>query len=38
AVRQAKQYLTEALRQADRLRVGSGHGPVHHFHAWWPNA
>ncbi|MEB2335403.1 MAG: bifunctional hydroxymethylpyrimidine kinase/phosphomethylpyrimidine kinase, partial [Burkholderiales bacterium] len=36
AVRQAKQYLTEALRQADRLDVGSGHGPVHHFHAWWP--
>ncbi|KDB99665.1 hypothetical protein AZ18_4646, partial [Bordetella bronchiseptica D993] len=21
--------------QADRLQVGSGHGPVHHFHAWW---
>ena len=38
AVRQAKAYLTEALRQADRLRVGSGHGPVHHFHAWWPRA
>ena len=38
AVRQAKQYLTEALRQADRLEVGSGHGPVHHFHAWWPRA
>ncbi len=38
AVRQAKQYLTEALRQADRLEVGSGHGPVHHFHAWWSRA
>ncbi len=38
AVRQAKQYLTEALRQADRLDVGSGHGPVHHFHAWWSRA
>ena len=38
AVRQAKQYLTDALRQADRLDVGSGHGPVHHFHAWWPRA
>jgi len=35
AVRGAKDYLTEALRQADRLEVGSGHGPVHHFHAWW---
>lgn len=38
AVRRAKAYLTEALRQADRLQVGSGHGPVHHFHAWWPRA
>ena len=35
AAREAKAYLTEALRQADRLQVGSGHGPVHHFHAWW---
>ena len=35
AARLAKQYLTEAIRQADTLQVGSGHGPVHHFHAWW---
>ncbi len=35
AGRAAKDYLTEALRQADRLSVGSGHGPVHHFHRWW---
>ncbi|MCD6681041.1 MAG: bifunctional hydroxymethylpyrimidine kinase/phosphomethylpyrimidine kinase [Burkholderiaceae bacterium] len=35
AVREAKRYLTEALRHADELQVGSGHGPVHHFHAWW---
>lgn len=33
AVRQAKQYLTEALRHA--YPVGSGHGPVHHFWQWW---
>ncbi|MDR1789748.1 MAG: bifunctional hydroxymethylpyrimidine kinase/phosphomethylpyrimidine kinase [Opitutaceae bacterium] len=33
AVRAAKTYLTDALRAADRLSVGSGHGPVHHFHA-----
>ncbi|MCL4185739.1 MAG: bifunctional hydroxymethylpyrimidine kinase/phosphomethylpyrimidine kinase [Burkholderiaceae bacterium] len=38
AIRRAKEYLTEALRHADRLQVGSGHGPVHHFHAWWPRA
>lgn len=36
AARGAKEYLTEALRAADRLDVGHGHGPVHHFHAWWP--
>jgi len=35
AARRAKAYLTEAIRQADRLAVGAGHGPVHHFHAWW---
>lgn len=35
AVGAAKTYLTEALQSADLLNVGSGHGPVHHFHAWW---
>ncbi len=35
AARDAKQYLTEALAQADRLDVGQGHGPLHHFHRWW---
>jgi hydroxymethylpyrimidine/phosphomethylpyrimidine kinase len=35
AARHAKAYLTEALRQADQLSVGTGHGPVHHFHALW---
>ncbi|HWL29913.1 MAG TPA: bifunctional hydroxymethylpyrimidine kinase/phosphomethylpyrimidine kinase, partial [Burkholderiaceae bacterium] len=35
AARRAKQYLTEAIRHADRLAVGAGHGPVHHFHGWW---
>lgn len=35
AVREAKDYLTGALQAADRLHVGSGHGPVHHFHAVW---
>lgn len=35
AVSQAKEYVTAALRAADVLNVGSGHGPVHHFHALW---
>jgi len=36
AVRAAKAYITDAIRAADRLHVGGGHGPVHHFHRWWP--
>ena len=35
AAKQAKDYLVAAISQADRLQVGSGHGPVQHFHAWW---
>lgn len=35
AVAQAKQYISAAIRAADNLNVGSGHGPVHHFHAVW---
>jgi hydroxymethylpyrimidine/phosphomethylpyrimidine kinase len=36
AVEQAKAYITRAIQAADRLNVGHGHGPVHHFHALWP--
>jgi hydroxymethylpyrimidine/phosphomethylpyrimidine kinase len=35
AVREAKEYLTGALRASERLDVGQGRGPVHHFHQWW---
>jgi hydroxymethylpyrimidine/phosphomethylpyrimidine kinase len=35
AVGAAKRYVTDALFAADRLEIGSGHGPTHHFHAWW---
>lgn len=38
AARAAKTWLTGALRAADRLEVGGGHGPVHHFHELWPGA
>ncbi|MBO3143465.1 bifunctional hydroxymethylpyrimidine kinase/phosphomethylpyrimidine kinase [Dermatophilus congolensis] len=31
----AKTWLTHALEHADALDIGHGHGPVHHFHAWW---
>ena len=33
--RDAKVWLTQALRRADELEIGHGHGPVHHFHALW---
>lgn len=35
AVRQAKAYVTAAITASDTLKIGHGHGPVHHFHAWW---
>jgi hydroxymethylpyrimidine/phosphomethylpyrimidine kinase len=31
----AKHYLVGAIRAARALSVGSGHGPVHHFHRLW---
>jgi hydroxymethylpyrimidine/phosphomethylpyrimidine kinase len=35
AVAAAHGYLQAAIRAADRLHVGHGHGPVHHFHEVW---
>jgi hydroxymethylpyrimidine/phosphomethylpyrimidine kinase len=35
SVRAAKDYVTAALAAAHRIKIGAGHGPVHHFHAWW---
>lgn len=35
AVREAKAYVTAAIAASDRLAIGKGHGPVHHFHKWW---
>lgn len=34
AVRDAKAYVSAAIAAADRLNVGHGHGPIHHFHAF----
>ena len=36
AVGDAKRYIAAAIAAADRLEIGRGHGPVHHFHAVWP--
>lgn len=38
AVGQAKQYLFEALVAGSQYQTGKGHGPVHHFHAFWGSA
>ena len=35
AVQNAKVYVTGAIAAADKLQVGCGHGPVHHFHEIW---
>lgn len=35
AVGISKAWLAEAVAASGRLTVGSGHGPVHHFHAMW---
>ncbi len=35
AARAAKDYVTEAIKAADRLTVGHGHGPLSHFHQFW---
>lgn len=35
AVAEAHAYLQSAIAEADSLHIGSGHGPVHHFHEYW---
>lgn len=35
AVQDAKAYVTSAIAAADRLAVGNGPGPLHHFYRWW---
>ena len=35
AVREAKDYVAGAVKHADDLHIGRGHGPTHHFYALW---
>jgi hydroxymethylpyrimidine/phosphomethylpyrimidine kinase len=35
AVRNAKAFISAAIAAADRLGVGHGHGPIHHFHGFY---
>lgn len=34
----AKAWLQDSIRHADQLEVGSGNGPIHHFHHLWDAA
>jgi hydroxymethylpyrimidine/phosphomethylpyrimidine kinase len=38
AAQRAKRYVTAAIEGSRAWKLGHGHGPVHHFHAWWPSA
>jgi len=35
ATGEAHLWLHEAIKAADHLEIGHGHGPVHHFHKLW---
>ena len=35
AVELSHTWLHEAIKAADNLAIGNGHGPVHHFHRLW---
>jgi hydroxymethylpyrimidine/phosphomethylpyrimidine kinase len=35
SVGEAKAYVSAAIAAADRLKIGSGRGPLHHFHPWY---
>jgi hydroxymethylpyrimidine/phosphomethylpyrimidine kinase len=35
ACQEAKAYVTAAIAHADELKVGHGHGPLHHFYKEW---
>jgi hydroxymethylpyrimidine/phosphomethylpyrimidine kinase len=35
AVAAAKAFISAAIGASEQLRIGRGHGPVHHFHALW---
>ena len=35
AVQGGKEYIAAAIARADTLKIGHGHGPVHHFYRNW---
>lgn len=35
AVAAGKSFISAAIGASSQLQIGHGHGPVHHFHAYW---
>ncbi len=35
AVQKAKAFMNQAIAAGAAYKIGSGHGPVHHFFKWW---
>jgi len=35
AIREAKNYINEAIIKGAEYKIGKGHGPVHHFYNFW---
>lgn len=35
AIANAKRFVGAAIEGSREWKLGGGHGPVHHFHAWW---
>ena len=35
AIAMAKSFISAAIGASSQLQIGRGHGPVHHFHAYW---
>jgi len=35
AIREAKNYINEAIVKGAEYEIGKGHGPVHHFYNFW---
>ena len=35
AAKASKEFIARAIAFADQIKVGQGHGPIHHFHLLW---
>lgn len=35
AIREAKNYINQAIVEGSKYEIGKGHGPVHHFYHFW---